>query len=314
MMSLKQIDEAASKVVALGVERIYLTGGEPLLHPDLLNILSFMAQKYNGVEIGLTTNGLLLSNEIMDSICSYGNIVVQISIDGATASTYEKIRGKDTYQKFLKGFNVFKESKLAKKTARTCVSAINYKEVKAIYEICHSAKIEPSFLFVTEMGNAKENWNKLNLTDAQKIFVVDKINALNKLYKVNVGSPIPAYKCNFTQLLDRDVDDYGEWGLQVQTTGQTSCCQFLYDHPIGNIFAESVEEMFKGAVFTGFLNTAKRRKEFYASTACKGCFLQHSCGYGCIGLSIQNGDATSFDGMCDFRRTYALFKGCNFIN
>ena len=163
------------------------------------------------------------------------------------------------------------------------------------------------------MGNATKNWDELNISIAKKLSVINQIKALNKLYGANIGAPIPTYKCNFTQLLDRPQGDLGHWGLLVRTNGMTSCCQFLYDYPIGNIFYQSIEDMFLGDVFSRFIHIARKRREHYNSKACNGCLIKTTCGYGCLGLSIENGDANNLDGSCHFRQMYAIFKECNFI-
>lgn len=314
MMSLEQIDLIISKSLPYGLERVYLTGGEPLLHPDLINILSYLARKYKSIEIGITTNGLLLTEKLLNEINSCGNIVIQISVDGVSKKTYEEIRGKNTYDSFISGFNLLRSSRALKKTARTCISTVNYKEVADIYKLCVEAQIEPSFIFVNKMGNATKQWKRLELNTAQKISVVDKINLLNKQYNYSISAPIPTYKCNFTQLLSKENGDYGAWGLSIRSDGRVSCCQYLYDFPIGNIFIDSIENMFQGNTFLSFVSIAKKRKEYHENVICASCSINQLCEYGCMGLSIENGNATSVDGFCEYRKMYAIFKACNYIN
>lgn len=315
LMSLDQIDEIIKKVYNYGLERIYLTGGEPLLHPELIPILTHLTHTYTNVEIGITTNGILLTEAMMKKINECGNVVVQISVDGYTKETYEQIRGTGTFLPFSKGFEVLKNSTSLKKTARTCISKLNVNEVEQIYKMCIDSRIEPSFLFVSKMGNADKNWQELSINDAKKISVINKINALNKIYDVKISAPIPTYKCNFTQLIDKDEDEFGGWGLQVRTNGNVSCCQFLYDYPIGNIFSDNLSDMFNGEVFQNFRKIAKQRAEMMSqSDRCQNCLISKKCGYGCLGMAIENNKTFGDDGNCNFRNTYAVFKACHFIN
>ena len=58
IMSYEEIDRLASLFVSLGVEKIRLSGGEPLLRRDLHELISMLA--LHGVELAMTTNGVLL--------------------------------------------------------------------------------------------------------------------------------------------------------------------------------------------------------------------------------------------------------------
>jgi SynChlorMet cassette radical SAM/SPASM protein ScmF len=75
----------------LGLSRVKLTGGEPLLHPQLLEILALIRRE----DLGLTieTNGVLCTDEIAAAIARCKDPAVSVSLDGAVAATHERIRG-----------------------------------------------------------------------------------------------------------------------------------------------------------------------------------------------------------------------------
>jgi len=75
----------------MGLSGVKLTGGEPLLHPRVSDILDFIRSE----DIGLTmeTNGLLLTKEIASRIAGCNNPSISVSLDGADAVTHEWIRG-----------------------------------------------------------------------------------------------------------------------------------------------------------------------------------------------------------------------------
>jgi MoaA/NifB/PqqE/SkfB family radical SAM enzyme len=52
------------KIIRTGVDRLWLTGGEPLMHPQILELLSYARNELNFREISLITNGMLLANVI----------------------------------------------------------------------------------------------------------------------------------------------------------------------------------------------------------------------------------------------------------
>jgi MoaA/NifB/PqqE/SkfB family radical SAM enzyme len=77
-----------------GKVRFTITGGEPLLHPQIEDI--FGELKRNGCSYDLTTNGIL-SERLVELTKRYGIPDVQVSCDG-TRDIYKRIRGVDNYE------------------------------------------------------------------------------------------------------------------------------------------------------------------------------------------------------------------------
>jgi MoaA/NifB/PqqE/SkfB family radical SAM enzyme len=73
------------------LRRLTLQGlGEPLLSPHLLDMIRYAAAR--GVHVGFNTNGVLLSRSVARSLVEAGTGHVHVSLDGATAATYEDVR------------------------------------------------------------------------------------------------------------------------------------------------------------------------------------------------------------------------------
>jgi len=74
----------------LGLSGVKLTGGEPLLHPDILRILRFIRQE--DLALTIESNGVLCTPELAREIAQGKSSFVSISLDGADAETNEWIR------------------------------------------------------------------------------------------------------------------------------------------------------------------------------------------------------------------------------
>ena len=85
------IESIVRQAKSLGLTTVKLTGGEPLIHPQITEILELVRRQ----EIGLIleTNGVNCSPVIARSIASCGAPAVSVSIDGADAQTHEWMRG-----------------------------------------------------------------------------------------------------------------------------------------------------------------------------------------------------------------------------
>jgi SynChlorMet cassette radical SAM/SPASM protein ScmF len=94
--------KAIKEAIPLGLTGVKLTGGEPLLHPDIMEILDFLYG--NQLELTIETNGVLMTPEIARTIARHHNPVVSVSLDGADAETHDTIRGiKGCFNKTVTG-------------------------------------------------------------------------------------------------------------------------------------------------------------------------------------------------------------------
>jgi SynChlorMet cassette radical SAM/SPASM protein ScmF len=86
----------------LGLSRVKLTGGEPLLHPGLNVILKVIVD--NDLSLCIETNGTLCTPAISHEIARCKNAFVSVSLDGADAKTHDWVRGvPHSFKKALNG-------------------------------------------------------------------------------------------------------------------------------------------------------------------------------------------------------------------
>ncbi len=91
-LGLPEIENIVQQCKEMQVPSIWLSGGEPLLHPDILDILKLFGS-VGSVDYWMVSNGLLLNERIISEILDSGMTWLSISIDAATAKTYKEIRG-----------------------------------------------------------------------------------------------------------------------------------------------------------------------------------------------------------------------------
>jgi MoaA/NifB/PqqE/SkfB family radical SAM enzyme len=88
------VSEGVKAIIKGGYDWVFITGGEPLLVSNIVDICK--AFKNAGLKVGLTTNGTIEYYKVLEVIDRLG-----VSIDGDEAYT-DKARGKGTYQKAVK--------------------------------------------------------------------------------------------------------------------------------------------------------------------------------------------------------------------
>jgi cyclic pyranopterin phosphate synthase len=84
-----------------GIRSIKFTGGEPLIRPDLLEIIRAVPP---GIESSLTTNGILLA-DMAEDLKKAGLRRVNVSLDSLNHDTYKKITGSDRLNEVLAGID-----------------------------------------------------------------------------------------------------------------------------------------------------------------------------------------------------------------
>lgn len=79
------------QAVPLGLKAVKLTGGEPLMHPGIKEILKLI--KNMDISLTIETNGILCTRELAEEIAACNSSLVSVSLDGAHAETHEWVRG-----------------------------------------------------------------------------------------------------------------------------------------------------------------------------------------------------------------------------
>jgi cyclic pyranopterin phosphate synthase len=134
-MSAERIAEIAKAFYELGVKKLKLTGGEPLLRKDICEIISLMP---DFEEISLTTNGILLSDLAFD-LKESGLDRVNISLDTLNAETFRFITGGGELSRVLEGLRMAVEAKLTPiKLNMVLMKGLNESEVRKMLEFANS--------------------------------------------------------------------------------------------------------------------------------------------------------------------------------
>lgn len=83
--------------------RINLTGGEPFVNRDIVDIIDVYLQ--SGLEVAMSTNGLLITREQAEFLAKHA-VTISVSLDGASAETHDRIRGLDNFENVIRQINM----------------------------------------------------------------------------------------------------------------------------------------------------------------------------------------------------------------
>ncbi len=135
-LPLEMIEDIVRQARPLGLTGIKLTGGEPLLHPDIVPILRFAQSENLGCT--LETNGVLCTRELAAEIAKCPAHFVSVSLDGADAETNEWVRGvPGSFEAALRGIRNLVETGIRPQIILT-VMRRNKHHVEAIIRLAES--------------------------------------------------------------------------------------------------------------------------------------------------------------------------------
>ncbi len=260
------IDDAKS----LGCKTVCLSGGEPFLHPQILDIISYIAKQQ--LICYVYTSGIYMKDEVYSSLPNeyieairgmVDKVIFNVEADSSTL--YDQIMGTD-----VGGFDMMKKS------INDCVSSglvvethvvpmqVNFKHLKSIFEMCYQLGVSKvSILRLVLQGRALVNLSLVKLTGEDSREVTKLIKALKEAYKgkVRIGLPYSDSNCRIYCKAASDK-------INVRYDGNVYPCEVFKDDLLNaklgcepdNVWKDSFYDIYKSSPY---LNVVRRRIEAF---------------------------------------------------
>ena len=200
-----EIADIVAAAAACGITKVRVTGGEPLLRSDIIELCRTISQT-NGIrELCLTTNGSLLQKYAAD-LKNAGVHRLNLSLDALDSSTYRKITRNGSLQDALDGLRAAFEAGFdAIKINAVLLGGVNDDEILKLLDMTRNTHVNVRFIEVMPVGQSAD-WGKF--VSAQKILELAPelcdigADGVAKLYKLPGGlgtvgliSPISSHFC-----------------------------------------------------------------------------------------------------------------------
>ena len=175
--------------VSLGIEEVRLTGGEPLLRPDIVDIVARINSLPNPPKLSLTTNGIRLA-ELAQPLKDAGLERVNVSLDTLDAERFKQMTYRDRFDDVMKGLKAARDAELAPVKINTVLMpGVNDDEAVALvkWAIDEGFKLR----FIEQMPlDAGGVWDRLTMKTADDIFAA--LNPVFSLTPVETRGSAPA--------------------------------------------------------------------------------------------------------------------------
>ncbi|MCM3090091.1 MULTISPECIES: GTP 3',8-cyclase MoaA [unclassified Cytobacillus] len=173
LLSYEEIERLARIFVSLGVEKIRLTGGEPLMRKDMPKLVKMLSDIEGLKDIGLTTNGVLLPKHAKD-LKGAGLLRVNISLDSLDDELFGQINGRNVGVKpVLKGIEAAKEAGLGVKINMVVKKGLNDSEIVPMAKFCKDNGLQLRFIEYMDVGSTN-GWKMDEVVTKKEIYDILK--------------------------------------------------------------------------------------------------------------------------------------------
>jgi len=263
-MTPEEIRRIVEIAASFGVGKVKLTGGEPLLRSDILDIVSGIHKTRGVKEVSMTTNGVLLSKHAY-KLKEAGLARVNVSLDTLTAEKFKRITGVDALKFVILGITKAKEAGLYPvKVNMVLLKGLNENEVS---EMIAFARENDVILQIIELESPHESeWYReyhASLDSVERLLesMAERITIRKmhhrKKYHLQGGGEVevvkPMHNTEFCRNCNR---------IRVTSNGKLKPCLFRNDNLV-DILSPMRRGASEEALRELFLEAVKRREPYF---------------------------------------------------
>lgn len=158
VLSLEELYQLSLGFIARGVSKIRLTGGEPLVRRDIMELVRALGRHLgDGLdELTLTTNATQLA-EHADALFAAGVRRVNVSLDTLDRERFTQLSRRDALPQVLAGIAAAKSAGLKVKLNAVALKGLNQDEIPALIEWAHGQGHDLTLIEVMPLGDVEED-------------------------------------------------------------------------------------------------------------------------------------------------------------
>jgi SynChlorMet cassette radical SAM/SPASM protein ScmF len=317
MLSIDLFEKVIHEAKPLGLSKVKLTGGEPLLHPQFTKLLKMI--RHQDLDVSIETNGLLCTAKIAHEIAKSPKRFVSVSIDGADAVTHEWVRG------------VSGSFKQVQKAVRNLAATNTPTQVIMSVMRCNVDQVNAVIKMAEKLGASSVKFNVVQPTARGEILHRNH-EALGLEELIELGRYVDMELAHITKLrlfLDYplafrplslfasgDCNVCGILGiLGVISSGHYALCgigEHVPELVFGEIEADRLEDIWQEE------STLKQLREglpFQLTGICGQCLMKHRCLGSCIAQNYyRSGSMWSSFWFCEQAKEAGLFPETRLLN
>jgi SynChlorMet cassette radical SAM/SPASM protein ScmF len=310
-LQMELFETSISEAKALGLSRVKLTGGEPLLHPEFRRLLEIVRRQ--DLALTIETNGMLCTPEIAAEIAKSPRRFISVSMDGADTATHDWVRGVEgSFEK-------------AQQAVRNLAAVDTPPQIIMSVMRCNADQIEAMVRLAERLGASSVKFNVVQPTGRGEV-IQEGTNGLEVADVIELGLHVDTELCLSTKL--RLVFDYpmafrplsriasgngnGVCGILgiigVMANDQYALCgigKHLPELVFGVVGRDPLEKVWRE---NGVLNALREGLPGQLGGICKTCLMKSRCLGSCIAQNYyRTGSLWSPFWFCEQAEEIGLF-------
>ena len=204
MLTFEEIERVVRVAVGLGIQKVRLTGGEPLLRQGVEKLVARIAKIPGITDLALTSNGFLFP-KLGRALSEAGLRRITFSLDSLDRANFQKITGRDGLAEVLGSICLARELGMQPvKVNAVIIRTINEHEIEALADFAREQELAMRFIEFMPLDSAHA-WQKELVVTGREI-----LRRLQKRYQLR---PAPAKNSSETATRWLFADGGGEIGL-----------------------------------------------------------------------------------------------------
>lgn len=196
ILSFEEITRVAGVFASLGVSKVRLTGGEPLLRHDLPALVAMLRGDARITDLALTTNGLLLAKQVA-ALCEAGLGRITVSLDTLHPERMTEFAKSDKHADVLAGIAAARDAGFTGIKLNTVViRGYNDDELEALIDYGRGADAEVRFIEYMDVGGATR-WSREQVVSRQEILdrLAERFGAVTPVTdRINLAAPAERFR------------------------------------------------------------------------------------------------------------------------
>lgn len=274
---------------------IHLTGGEPLLKPELFSLLNNLDQQPLVNELGIITNGLFIDQELVRRFSAFSKLrKIKVSLDGVNKKTNDSIRSTGIFNKVMENLSLIKAEGRFETILMFTIMKRNFRDLLSLISLCQNLGINGLIIerfipwgrgrnYIDQVLDKKE-WKEL-IEIFKNFFLIEEVDSFSsyQAFQINFNSEEP-------ELMGAPCV-IGVDGLCIMPGGDVFPCR-RFPISIGNLLNDSLNQIWENS------EILKRiRKKENLKGKCGRCEIKDCIGCRSLALSLT-GDYLAEDPHC----------------
>ncbi|RIV85248.1 GTP 3',8-cyclase MoaA [Aurantiacibacter xanthus] len=153
VLSLEELHKLSLAMIERGITKIRLTGGEPLVRRDVIDLIRALGRKIgDGLdELTLTTNGTRLE-EFAEDLFAAGIRRINVSLDTMDSALFEQLSRRDRLVQVLRGIAAAQAAGLKVKLNTVALKGLNEEEIPFLVEWAHARGADMTLIEIMPLG------------------------------------------------------------------------------------------------------------------------------------------------------------------